>query len=181
MTEMNATELPPVAPPNPAVPKKPGKGMRILLAVSLGLNLAVAGFVIGDIAQGGLHGGRDQMVRDLGFGPYSEALSPEERRDLRKNLFERAPEIRDARKQARQDIAGFLEVLRATPFDPAALEGAMGAQQARLSRQLALGQEALRDLLVKMTDAQRLDFANRLERGLRRGPDGDDDHGRRKD
>lgn len=153
----------------PAAPK-PGKGLRIVLALSLMANLAVVGMVAGAFLRDG-HGGREAMVRDLGFGPFSEALRPEDRKALRTKLFERAPEIREQRRQMRTDTQALLQVLRADPFDPAALDGLMASQQERLTTQLKLGQELLRDFLVALPTPERAAFADRLEDRLRHGGD----------
>jgi len=61
-----------------------------------------------------------------------------------------------------------LAALRADPFDPAALDAAMATMRGRLEAQLALGGEALRGLLLRMEPAERLAFADRLEKSLRR-------------
>lgn len=147
---------------------KPGKRLKIALGLSLMLNLAVAGVVAGAFLRDG-HGGREAMVRDLGFGPYSEALRPEDRKALRAKLFERAPELREQRRQMRADTQALLQVLRADPFDPTALDGLLAGQRDRLTSQLQLGQELLRDFLVGLPASERAGFADRLEGRLHHG------------
>lgn len=63
---MTDTPLPPVEPPLPAPKPKLGRGFKLLLAVSLALNLAVAGAVVGVAlkARGG-DPSRLPIVRDL--------------------------------------------------------------------------------------------------------------------
>ena len=141
--------------------------LRIALAVSVGLNLLVAGLAIGAALNGGPD--RDQMSRDLGFGPFSEALDMEQRRALRDNLMQKSPEIRGAMQQRRADLAKLLTALRAEPFDAEAMNSALQTMRARLQGQLTLGQNALADVLIAMPTEQRLEFADRLERGQRRG------------
>ena len=90
----------PVTSPPPAAPAPTGasvRGLKIALAVSVALNLAVAGVVVGAWMKDGPSRG---MPRDLSFGPFSEALGPEDRRALRKALAERAPGFREARAAA---------------------------------------------------------------------------------
>ena len=78
-----------------AVVKAPGRAVRIALAVSVALNLAVVGVVAGAALK---HGGSGhEMERDSGFGPFSEALSREDRRALRGQILQRAPELRSVR------------------------------------------------------------------------------------
>lgn len=164
--------------PSPAAAAKPSRKLRIALAVSLALNLAVIGMVAGAMLREG-HDFRRSMPRDLGFGPFAEALRPEDRKALRDGLIARAPEIRDARRQMRADTQALLGVLRADPFDPAGLHGLMEAQHNRLSTQLKLGQELLEDFLAAMPPEERRAFVERLEAGLRHG--GGADGGKTKD
>ena len=77
-----------------------GRGLRIALAVSVALNLAVAGMFAGSLLKDHEDGG-PRGVREIGFGPFSEALSREDRRALRANLMAKMPEMRLARREAR--------------------------------------------------------------------------------
>lgn len=144
-----------------------GRGVRIALAVSVALNLAVAGLFAGSFLKDNEGGRRD--VREIGFGPFSEALSRDDRKALRKMLFARLPEMKQARQEAAQDAQNLLGVLRATPFDPAQLSAVMEAQRQRMAGRLEVGQGLMRDLLVAMTPEARLAFADRLEAHLRHG------------
>ena len=161
---MAAPELPPAA-----VPVRTGRGLRIALGLSLAVNLLVLGLVGGAV----LHGPPERFhdSRDMSFGPFAEALRPEDRKALRREIFERAPELREGRERRRQDLAGLLQALRADPFDPAGIEAVMSAQQDRLAGQLALGAAVIRDHLIALPAAERLAFADRLEATLSRGPD----------
>jgi uncharacterized membrane protein len=100
------------------------RGLKIALAVSVALNLAVAGLVAGAWVKGGPG---HVMPRDLSFGPFSEALNAEDRRALRKALLDRAPGFRDARKAAQAEFTALLAALRASPFDPAAAQSSRPA------------------------------------------------------
>lgn len=155
-----------------AVGKVPGKGLRIALAISVALNLAVAGLFAGSF----LHDrGGPRDVREIGFGPFSEALSREDRKALRRALFARMPEMRQARQEAAQDAQALLGVLRATPFDPAQLSAVLEAQRVRMAGRFEVGQGLMRDLLVAMTPEARLAFADRLEQRLQHGGKGGPD------
>lgn len=144
-----------------------GRRLRIALAISVALNLLVAGLAIGSAFQGGAN--RDQMSRDLGFGPFSEALDMDQRRALRDILMQKSPEIRGAMQQRRMDLAQLLTALRAEPFDPVAMQNALETMRNRLTGQLTLGQNALAKVLIAMPAEDRFKFADRLERGQRRG------------
>ncbi len=154
-TEANSPKLP-----------KSSKALRIALAVSLAVNLAVVGVVAGAMFRDG-PGMRGSMVRDLGFGPYTEALTREDRMAMRQALFDRAPEIRETRRMMRDDAQALLALLRAEPFDAAGLVARMDGQHDRMTKQLRLGQDILQEFILAMPPAARLAFADRLEQGLR--------------
>lgn len=150
----------------PAAPAKASKGLRWALAASLAVNLAVAGMVIGArFHDDGPHGG---FARELNFGAFTEALSREDRDRLRDAVIARAPDMRTARRQMREDMAAVLTALRAAPFDPAALEAALSVQNRRMASQLDLGQGLLREFLMTMSPEARSAFADRLEQRLRK-------------
>ncbi|EEW25663.1 periplasmic heavy metal sensor [Rhodobacter ferrooxidans] len=154
-------------PPNPApVPATSSRWLRIALAVSLAINLGIAGMIGGALLTG--HGRPDAMLRDPGFGPFTEALEPDDRAALRRAFFARMPDFRAARRDRRADFAELLEVLRAEPFDAARLATAMERQNQRTAETLALGQQLMADHIAAMTPEARRGFADRLERGLRR-------------
>lgn len=162
---------------DPGMPgKKPllkGRGMQVALAVSVTLNLIVAGLVAGAILRG--PPGPEGRDREFMFGPFSEAMQPADRRALRKTILERAPGLGQMRQQMRADMDKVLAALRAQPFDPAALAAVMEAQQTRMSGQIAVGSQALRDFLVAMTPEARAAFADRLEARLRHKEMGEKD------
>ncbi|MEZ5755457.1 MAG: periplasmic heavy metal sensor [Paracoccaceae bacterium] len=158
---------PPPLPPPAAPVARAGKGLRIALGVSVALNLLVAGLVAGAVLRDG--DPRARMVRDLDFGPFTEALSPRDREALRRDFLTRAPEMRDVRRQMRADLGAFLQILRSDPLDAEALAGVLANQRERLSRRVDLGQDLLLERLSEMTREERLAFADRLERRLRRG------------
>lgn len=171
MSETNPTGQPPIAPPA-APPPRGGRGLKIALAISVALNLAVAGLVTGIVLHGG-PGGRGDMVRDLGFGPFEGALSSEDREALRKVVRDRFGDIRAARRQMQEDVQALLAALTAEPFDPARLTAAMAAQAEHLGDRLEFGSEVLRDHLLSLSDEDRRAFAARLEERMRHGRDGD--------
>jgi uncharacterized membrane protein len=140
--------------------------MQVALALSVTLNLIVAGFVGGAMLRGP-HGpeGKD---REFSFGPFSDAMEPAERKALRKDILQRAPGLGQMRQEMRADMDKVVAALRAEPFDPAALTNVMEAQQARLTGQISVGSQALRDFLLTMDAPHRHAFADRLEDRLKR-------------
>lgn len=153
--------------------KPAGKGLRIALAVSVALNLLIVGVVAGAMLREG--GPRGRMMGELDFGPFAEALTGEDRAALRRAFVERAPDMRDMRRQMRADFQGLLAALRAEPFDAAALRAAMAGQAERMAERLQLGQELMVERLEAMSPEARAQFADRLEERLRHGPRGGPD------
>ena len=139
--------------------------MKIALAVSVALNLAVAGLAAGAWLRDGPRGG---MPRDMSFGPFSEALDDADRKSIRRSLLERVGEFREQRKAAKAEFEALLTSLRAEPFDPAAMQTALAAIEARNSERLELGRTLIETRLIEMSPEARRAFADRLEKGLRR-------------
>lgn len=162
----------PVTPPPAAPARAAGRGVRVALAVSVALNLLVAGLVAGAVLRDG--GPRDRMVRDLDIGPFTEALSPEDRAALRRDFMDRMPGLRAMRAEMRGDLAALLRVLRVEPFDRAAAAAVLAHHGERVRVRTELGQELLLDRFAAMSPAAREAFADRLERRLQRGPGGKD-------
>lgn len=157
----------PTTPPIGVVPRESGgpRWIRIALAISVALNLAVAGLAAGAWLREGPHRG---MPRDMSFGPFTEALSPSDRRELRQAFGDRMPKFREARRETRAELEALLATLRATPFKPAAAEAAIETIARRTTERLDLGSDLLAGRIMAMSDAERLAFADRLEQGLKR-------------
>ncbi len=152
-----ATPVPPASP----------RWMRVLLVVSLALNLLIAGAAVGMFLRGGPP---SVAVRDLGFGPFAAALSPEDRAALRQTFLAQAGPAGDGRRAMREDIRALLAALRAQPFDPDALHDSLARGAERTQGRLKLGLSLIEDRVVTLSQADRLALADRLERELRRGP-----------
>lgn len=156
---------PTTQPPAP-VPPTISRGVKFALAISVALNLAVAGLAVGAWLGGGGHRG---MPREMSFGPFSEALDDSDRRAIRRALLERMGEFRASRAEARAEFEALLATLRADPFDPAALKAALVAIESRNAERLELGRTLIETRLIEMSTTDRQRFADRLEKGLRRG------------
>jgi len=169
------TDLPPTRPA-----KSQARWLKILLAVSLALNLAVAGTVAG-IALRGHDPGRPgpTAVRDLNFGPFTDALTRDQRRAMLRDFAAKGPGLREVRAQMRGDFETVMAALRATPFDPAAFRSAVEGQTNRIAARAEAGRDSLVTLVLQMSDADRAAFVERLEKTLaRRSEKGDRDQRR---
>lgn len=163
--------VPPEAPqPAPAVPAKGGsRWMKLALALSLAVNLAVVGTVTGAALKFHREGGRMAPPGDLAFGPYSEALTREQRRSLLRGLSDGGRDLRGIREELQADMAAVLAAVRAEPFDEAAFRAALDRQNTRLTQRVDQGREQLARLVAGMSVAEREVFARNLERRLKDG------------
>jgi uncharacterized membrane protein len=116
------------------------------------------------------------MARDMGFGPFDAAFSPEDRKLLRRQVIARIGDFRSMRQQMQTDLAAILTALRADPYDPAATAAAFDAQAAHVTDRLVLGTAVVRDYLAALPQPSRLAFADRLEHAMQHGPGRGDKH-----
>lgn len=157
-------------PETGGVGKPSSRWVKVALVISLAFNLAIVGIVVGGmLREGGAMEGR-KIAGDLGFGPFTEALSKQDRAALRRAFLSTAPDLRDARRARQADFSDLLARMRAVPFDADALRDAFERQNTRNSERLQLGQRLIYDLVVGMTDTARQEFASRLEVSLTKGP-----------
>ena len=151
--------------------KKTRTGMRpwlkAVMFVSLALNLAVAGAVIGALLKYGPRDGHHPPRLDAMMGPYTQALSHKDRRAIGEQMRHEYRSARPSREQLRAQFASVLEALRAQPFDPARVADLLAQQRDIGLKRQDLGQRLLLQRLETMSDAERSAFADRLEEGLR--------------
>ncbi len=147
---------------------------RIILILSLSLNLLVVGLVAGTLLGGGPERAPDKRpeAADLGFGPYVAALEVEDRKLLVQAARREGNGLREHRAQVRRQFEELLTLLRADTLDVAALDRLLSQQQAALSDWQQVGQELLISNLSQMDAAERAAYAERLDRLLRRRPPG---------
>ncbi|AWD22838.1 periplasmic heavy metal sensor [Fuscovulum blasticum] len=176
----------PVAPPAETPPPTPTPApvrtagwVKLLLGVSLALNLAVAGLAAGAFLRDG--GPPQRRDRDLGFGPLGEALSHQDRKALRAEFLRSAPELVRGRAEMQADFAALVTVLRAPVLDPAALDSALATIANRNAEMLAKGREVIAGHLKAMSPEARAEFADRLEKALKRASRQDRDMEKGKD
>jgi uncharacterized membrane protein len=142
--------------------------MKVLLAVSLAINLGVLGLVGGAALRGAGDRGR-QDVRDIGFGPFTEALSPQDRQELRRAFLRDGGNPRAMRQMMRSQVGTLLQVLRSEPLQEADLRAVFSQFQQRWQERLDLGQRLLADRIIAMSPDDRARFADRLEEVVARG------------
>lgn len=154
----------PDAPP-PAARRTP-LWMRVVLLVSLALNLAVVGVVAGLLA-----GGRPDGVaapRGAATGLYLRALPEEHREAMREGLRREGGQFRIDRAALRAETAATLAALRAEPFDAVAFAARIAQQRQTLADRVSAGDRLLVERLAAMTPEERRAYADRLEETLGR-------------
>jgi uncharacterized membrane protein len=146
--------------------KTPRKWTKVLLIVSFALNACFIGLIIGvKLTQDGM---RPQRAPSAQGSLYLRALSHEDRRALGQVM--RNYHTREMRQMDRAGYENALVLLRATPFDPEALEDLMEHQTEASEERLEYAREALIAHLAAMSNAKRAKFADALEHALERGP-----------
>lgn len=158
----------PTTPAGPVPPSGAPRWMKVLLAVSLALNLGVLGLVGGAALRGAGDRGRPD-VRDIGFGPFSDALSPQDRQELRRAFLRDGGNPREMRRLMRSEVGTLLQVLRTEPLQEAELRAAFSQFQQSGQERLDLGQRLLADRIIAMSPDDRARFADRLEEVMARG------------
>ncbi|QXT40958.1 periplasmic heavy metal sensor [Gymnodinialimonas ceratoperidinii] len=154
-------------------PRSP-RWLKILLALSLALNLAVAGMVAGAYLRAdpaGNRGGNGIALRTLGLGPFAQALSSEDREELSQRVQAAGIEVREERRAVGHALRRIEQALRADPFDRAGAEAALESSRELVIALQASGHAALLDQIDTMDAAERAELADSFARVMRRhGP-----------
>lgn len=143
---------------------RPSRLWRIVLVISLALNLAVVGLVVGSAVSGRL-GKEPPRSFDLGLGPVARALDKDERRAIGRALRQDGV-MRDFNLRGR--VSGMVEALKAEPFEPDVLRALMTEQASRVAEVQATAQNAFIEQIVAMTPDRRREFADQLTEELSR-------------
>lgn len=146
---------------------------KVILGLSLALNLAVAGMLGGAALRHGDGGHGRGGLRAAGLGayglPYMIALPKEERRQVIRSVrSDRSGKVLN-RKARRAHYNDVLTALRNAPFDPQSLAAALSLQADTTIRVQQSAQTAWLAVVGLMSDADRLAYADRVEEVLRRG------------
>lgn len=154
---------------------------RIILVISLTLNLLVLGLIIGaklsghDRANFDPRGPERGVIRDLGFAPIAKALDPKDRREIGRKFRREGGSFKENRAMLERDFETLLGLLRAEEFDKNALDRAMALQAERMRTRGESLRKLVLERIVNMSPADRKAFADRLEatidRRSRRSPE----------
>jgi uncharacterized membrane protein len=132
---------------------------RVALGVSLALNLAVAGVVVGALARGGRP---DAHVPSAQFNPIFHALSAADRRALGRELRDQGVGPRVLREDMRRLNADIAAAIVSDPFEPATLAQALLALETQSGQRRATAQTALIARIGAMPLEARKTLAKRM-------------------
>ncbi|WP_068112931.1 periplasmic heavy metal sensor [Tropicimonas marinistellae] len=142
--------------------------LRVLLFVSLAMNLAVVGIVAGAYLSRVDDKERpERIARELGLGPFLMALDADNREALYASAKARRGELVEGRAAWGTAFRETLTLIRQEPFDEARFLDLVERQAQIASRGRSIGQEELAVQLARMSPQERAAFADKLERGMR--------------
>ncbi|WP_457648211.1 periplasmic heavy metal sensor [Profundibacter sp.] len=144
-----------------------GRWVKVLLAVSLGLNMLVLGAVGARLYSNRGDALQPHNLRDASYGPYSRALSPQDRKAIGAALHREVGSLRENLPQIRETFQALILALQAEDYDRDAVHGLIAEQQAMGLKRQQVGQRLLLERLDSMTVEERRAFAKRLQRTLR--------------
>lgn len=149
---------------------RPGRGMRIALILSLGLNLLILGALAGLLIVGAERRSDGALpgLRAVGLGPILPALSQDDRRELGARLRDNRDRLAADGRPLGRAVREFADALRSEPFDRAAAEAALTAQRNHGMSLQEHGHGLLLDQIETMDAEARAELAGRIERSLRR-------------
>ncbi|MBR9844402.1 MAG: periplasmic heavy metal sensor [Rhodobacteraceae bacterium] len=133
------------------------RGTRIVLIVSLALNLLVVGLAVGAVLSGGPKGHRDMRMP-----PHVRALAPADRRAIGQEIRKAHRAGALGERSGPRSSGRLADLLAAVPFDRAAVadlqEQTERAERARFSA----ARDIWLDHVAQMSDAERAAYAERL-------------------
>lgn len=139
-----------------------GRGMKILLAISLGLNMLVIGAVGGMMYRGGPMSGTPG-VHNTAYGPYTRALSHKDRKAIGRAMRSELGGGYNMPK-VRASFAALRAALTAEVYDSDLVHRLVQEQQASGMHRQQVGQRLLLERLDAMSAKERRGFAERLGR-----------------
>ena len=167
---------------NPGWRQAPG-WMKLLLIVSLSVNVAIAGLVGGNAIrhwQQGVAGGKWQ--NEPGFNRQQTRflrMVPDARREeARAILLARQDDYEAARATMRAAQQALVEAIRQEPLDADRLAAALAERRQASGRMWGIGYEQIAEIAGRLNVAERAEMAKRLEERTRRWMERQDRKGR---
>lgn len=146
--------------------KQPRQLWRVVMVLSLALNVAVVGAVAGLAISGRVNDGPPQRLM-FDFGPVSRALEPSDRREIGNKIRRNGTRPYD-RTEQREKMSDLAAALRQEPFDVEQVAQELNAFHARSEKVQQDAQAAFLAHLASMSNEARMRLADRLENGSRK-------------
>ena len=141
--------------------QKPRRVWRAVLVVSLALNVAVAGIVIGTLSRDRV-AGKPPRAFELSIGPIGEALDRRDRIAIARALRNDPQLERPRRGEVRERVERVQALLRADELDAAALESELLQARDRADQIARAAISAFVAQISQMSVEDRQAFAERL-------------------
>ena len=155
--------------PEQSKTQKPRRLWKVIFVISLALNMAVLGVVVGATwrFQGG---GPHPAAKVLDSGSiYLRALDKKHRRELGRKMRPAGGKTKNSRAEIAQGFEQAIAVLRADPFDSDAFAKVMQGHSSRAEMRMQEARSMLLDHLIGLSAVERSAYADRLEKALRGG------------
>lgn len=146
--------------------KQPRQIWRVVMVLSLALNIAVIGAVAGLAISGRAKDGPPQKIM-FDFGPVSRALEPSDRREIGDRIRRTGTKPFN-REEQRANIVDLAAALRQDPFDVDLVARELNTFHARSEKVQEDAQAAFLAHLASMSNEARMHLADRLENGSRK-------------
>lgn len=144
--------------------KKPSRILKLVLVLSLGVNLAIGGLALGVWAIDKPR--RPPSPDAVAF--LSFALPKEHRDALREQLISRRAELRANRAAIKELRGQMIEALQAEPFEIAVIEGILQQQRERFLALGVLAHSALLERIELLSPEDRASYVQALLKQPRR-------------
>lgn len=140
--------------------------IKALLAGSLALNFAVIAGAIGvAVTFDGPPPPKDGM---FGISGYVRALEDGHRKEFGRSVREAMPQL-PSREVFKAQAQAALDLIRAEPFDPDALDAHLTAMAQRFEMGRQTGDRVFVEIIQRMTPEERAAYADRLEKRIDKG------------
>lgn len=142
--------------------------LRVLLLLSLAINLLVVGLAVGAMVKWSKWRSDHPARMEMGVGPLTRALSHDDRKAIARDMRAAQAKGHVSRAEMRVELQGLVQDLKAVPYDPDVVEQRLTRHRAGFEERLSLGVRLLQARLAQMTPEDRAAYADRLEDVLER-------------
>jgi uncharacterized membrane protein len=139
--------------------------MKYLLIVSLGLNLVIAGLMVGAKMGGhdGPRGGHPKYAGGTGMHVLMKSLPDSKRGEVRKYFHEKRDKMRVNGNAMRNSLTAISTAIGAQPFDADALTEAFAEQRTHITVVAEDAQKSFVAIIAGMTDSERAEYVANMK------------------